>query len=1003
MMQVRMRSGSAGADGASGIAFMPGYRRFRKSSAPSLLACAIVLSLSACGGGSNVRAEAPSPAPAQPPGPDFTPTVANDGSLTRVNPPAIAAQAPPVTFSSPSLNEHLILTNAAGALGAGLKGAGVTIGLVDSGVNREHPTLAGRVTRNFVHVSSNNDLSVDDKIGHGTIVASLAAGRPATGNYLNSDGSNSGQTGQWGGGVAQDATIVSSRIISDAPPVDDGSGQGNEISSGQGYGDFFRAINAELADAGARIINNSWGGLYWNDPALTTELATAWRDFVVTRGGIIVFANGNSGEDPTLRLEPSDNARLPTLANDAALESGWLTVGALDPDNPTQLTSYSQECGSAMNYCLVAPGNVVFIDPDATSQATSGLYQGGGTSFAAPQVAGAAAVVWAAFPYFDNDLVRQAILGAAKDLGAPGVDPVFGWGLLDVSKAANGPSQFAWGDVSVSFSGTSVWRNAISGDGGLTKSGSGTLVLAQGGLYSGDTRVQQGSLYMVGGNPFSNLSISQGATVWSGGRSKVVNNDGLYIATASGSAGAAAFTQSSTGNLGVWLGNPFAVSGEASLAGQVSVLGVKSGYTTTAKETLLTAGSITGTFGSLRAAPNVFLDASLSYDPNNVFLDIKRIDVTKAVAGMGLSGITIASAERVESAMGAIDGQLAGAAPAGINGAFIDAAGAFQRSNSVANAELSLRSLSGQLHAASSALTYDSIDAGRRALGARIDRLGASGNGAGGWYRDLASSGILAQAGHDSIAMDSTGEMIGNDWRVGDGNAVLGLSTGRMQQAGWLGALGDRSRGQQREAQFYAAGWHGDWYGQAQLSLGSFERELQRNLVLGAQRDTVAANVSGSYQGAFAEFGRRFDVAGLALTPYLGSQYTRIANDGFAEQGDTGFGLRADAWDSSRWQALAGLRADHGWRMGNVELRADARAEWQHTLASQGELFEASFTGLEQWAPLQGIGLAARGATFGAGLTATFGDNTHLRLDAARRTSPLGANNTVSLQGQVRF
>src|SRR5690606_6599728 len=227
--------------------------------------------------------------------------------------------------------------------------------------------LTGRVTRNFVNVDpATNDTSVDDKVGHGTIVASLAAGRAATGQYLNSDGSNSGQTGRWGGGVAQDAMVVSSRIISDEPPEDDGSGEGNEIGAGQGYGDYFEAINAELADAGARIINNSWGGLYWNDPALTTELANAWKDFVVDRGGIIVFANGNAGRDAGLRPEPSDNARLPTLANDAALEKGWLAVAALDPDNPTRLTDYSQECGSAMNYCLAAPGDVVFIDPDAT-------------------------------------------------------------------------------------------------------------------------------------------------------------------------------------------------------------------------------------------------------------------------------------------------------------------------------------------------------------------------------------------------------------------------------------------------------------------------------------------------------------------------------------------------------------------------------------------------------------------------------------------------------------
>ena len=122
------------------------------------------------------------------------------------------------------------------------------------------------------------------------------------------------------------------------------------IRAGQGYGDFFRSINGQLAGAGARIINNSWGGLYWNDAALTTELASAYRDFVIGRGGLIVFANGNAGDVPALRANPSDNAALPSLSAAAAdLERGWLTVAALDPDTPISLTDYSQACGIAMN------------------------------------------------------------------------------------------------------------------------------------------------------------------------------------------------------------------------------------------------------------------------------------------------------------------------------------------------------------------------------------------------------------------------------------------------------------------------------------------------------------------------------------------------------------------------------------------------------------------------------------------------------------------------------
>ncbi|HWS78794.1 MAG TPA: S8 family serine peptidase, partial [Thermomonas sp.] len=754
--------------------------------ASALLPCAIALALAACGGGGGGGNVRPNPPPVTPTGPGFTPTVANDGSLV-VNPPAIPTQGAPIGWTAANINRHLSLINAGGALGAGLKGQGVAIGFVDSGVNRSHPTLGGRVTRNFIHVSSPpNDLSVDDKVGHGTTVASLAAGRPATGVY------SAGGSDLWGGGVAQDATVVSSRIIGDARPDDDGSGEGNEILAGQGYGEFFQAINAELADAGAKIINNSWGGLYWNDPALTIELANAWKNFVVNRGGIVVFANGNSGEDARFRPEPSDNARLPTLANDPVLEKGWLTVGALDPLNPTQLTDYSQECGSAMNYCLVAPGNVVFIDPDATSQATSILYQGGGTSYAAPLVSGAAAVVWSAFPYFNNDQVRQTLLTASKDLGAPGVDAVFGWGLLDVSKAANGPSNFAWGDFSVSFTGNSVWRNPIIGSGGLVKGGSGILTLAEAANFTGATRVQAGGLDVRKGLK-SNLTIVDGATVWaSGAFGGNVDNSGRFLNGASTPATIAGnFIQSSTGNLGIWLGSSLRVTGTATLNGQMSILGVRSGYTTTAKETLLNAAAgVSGTFGTLRAAPNVFLDASLSYDPNNVFLNISRINVANAVAGMSLSTITQLSAQRVESAMTAIDGQLAGAMPAGIGGAFIDAAGALQQSTGIANADLSLRSLSGELHAASTAMTFDAIDAGRRALNGRIDTLSHSPQAAGGWVRDLASSGTLAQGGYDSVGTDAAGEMIGNDWRLGT-DAVVGIAMNRLEQSSWLSEFGD--------------------------------------------------------------------------------------------------------------------------------------------------------------------------------------------------------------------
>ena len=81
--------------------------------------------------------------------------------------------------------------------------------------------IRDRVSASFIHIDPNtNTTSVDDVVGHGTTVASLAAGRPTTGTY------SGGQLGNWGGGIAQSANIASSRIIGDKRPDDDGSGAG---------------------------------------------------------------------------------------------------------------------------------------------------------------------------------------------------------------------------------------------------------------------------------------------------------------------------------------------------------------------------------------------------------------------------------------------------------------------------------------------------------------------------------------------------------------------------------------------------------------------------------------------------------------------------------------------------------------------------------------------------------------------------------------------------------
>ncbi len=887
----------------------------------------LALALSACGGGksSNVRVDPPTPPPAEvPPGPQ------------------------------PDFDAHLVLTNTKAAHAAGFTGKGVTIGLLDSGIRRDHPTLSGRVKQSFIYLDpKQNNVNVDDVIGHGTTVAQLAGGSAF---------------GKWPGGIAPGANFVSARIISDKPPKDDGSGKGNEVTDGSWLG----MIHADLIRAGAKISNNSWGGLYWKGDNVTTTFINAMKPFVVDWGGLVVFATGNESF-----ANPSDTASLPSQGMGAEiLERGWLAVAALDTLKPTQLASYSNACGLAMNYCLVAPGYVVFTDVNDTFDKPT-YWVGKGTSFAAPQVAGAAALVWEAFPYFDNNLVRQTLLGTAVDLGAPGVDPVFGHGLLDVGKAVKGPGRLDWGQVTASFNGgLSTWSNPISGAGGINKAGNGHLDLTGENTYQGKTVVQAGTLSSLHDLPgavevnAAGLLLLDDISVRGS-----LRNEGISMFYGGGSGGAVhtingAFTQTATGVLAFDVGSRVAVKGRADIAGQVKVTGLTKGYIRSARETFLAAdGGVFGTFAGWSTAAGVFLDATLGYDANNVWFDITRLDVSAAAQSLGLSAAAVGSAARIENAFRIIDGGQGGttgpASPDGPGG-FIRGAAAIQSIATAAAAERSLASLSGESHTADTAFAMMAVEDSRHALESRLDALSDSagdGSPAGAWAN--------RQGGQRSMwshaRLDANGWMLGQDRRLGE-HLMMGAAFGQTDGYAYNDQRRDREHNRQFDGQLYAA-WNADGnYLLGRLAVGKMDRRMQREIVLGANRYGVGADYANHYTSIGVQAGHRFALAGGTLTPYLGTETLQLDRGGFAEQGAAGFGLSTEG---SRWQAtraLLGTRIEQQWRLGSALVSVQGRLEWQRLLSQSGGAIDARFTGMDAWSPISGAGLGQEATVFGLGL-----------------------------------
>ena len=248
----------------------------------------------------------------------------------------------------------------------------VRIAVVDSGVDVDHPDLAGRVTDTYNAVTGSSD--VTDAVGHGTFVAGVAA---ATGN-----------NGIGIAGASMGASVMAVKVADDA---------------GQAWTDAVAGGILWAADHGANVINLSLGS------ATRSQVESDAVAYAVRKGVLVVAAAGNDAG--TAPMYP-------------AAEPQVVAVGATDAAG--HRASFSQY-GSWVT--VAAPGTHV---TGTAPTAGSSFFQPGydvadGTSFSAPLVSAEAALLWSLRPGVSADDVRQAVIRSAHDyanlgLGAGQVD-----------------------------------------------------------------------------------------------------------------------------------------------------------------------------------------------------------------------------------------------------------------------------------------------------------------------------------------------------------------------------------------------------------------------------------------------------------------------------------------------------------------------------------------------------------------------------------------------------
>ena len=280
-------------------------------------------------------------------------------------------------------------------------GAGFKLGFVDTGIAPTQMDVTGRVSTlsKCAAVSFRCSNGYIDDNGHGTATAAIGAG------------ATSGGAGM--AGVAPRATIIAEKVLKAS-----GSGYDTDVANG-----IVAAVNA-----GAQVVNLSL--TYLPTPSVITAI-----NYAASKGTIIVFAGGNSS------LALNGGANSTGFTQDAL--NRLVFVGSVNSANVLSSFSNTPGAGAAIagsarssyaSLWLMAPGERI-IAPGIQYGSTAFAYWSG-TSMAAPVVSGALALLESTWPVLQrNGTATRVLFQSSTDLGANGIDNVYGNGLLNVSRA----------------------------------------------------------------------------------------------------------------------------------------------------------------------------------------------------------------------------------------------------------------------------------------------------------------------------------------------------------------------------------------------------------------------------------------------------------------------------------------------------------------------------------------------------------------------------------------
>ncbi|MDC9616016.1 autotransporter outer membrane beta-barrel domain-containing protein [Xenorhabdus khoisanae] len=982
------------------------------------------------------------------------------------------------------------------AYARGYTGKGIKLGIFDQVVYAKHPEFAGKdkvinlttsgireYTDPYINVNKGDKFTYDGtptvgknkKLGaHGVHVAGIAA--------ANRDGKEMH-------GVAYNAQIIGAD--NGDPGPEDGIILGND-------GGVYQAGWDALINSGARIINNSWGigidadlekaGKYPNGPHFTLAEAQKQFDEIkpilgtkpggayqgaidAARSGIVtIFAAGNSYN----YTHPDAIAGLAWFVPDVA--PNWLTVTSLQKDpnstnsEPYTISDFASRCGYTASLCVSAPGSYIYssvITGTGVADLKNGYASYRGTSMAAPHAGGSIAVLMERFPYMTGAQVASVLRTTATDMGEKGIDELYGWGLINLGKAINGPGMFytaedipekfripdpdgvAYGNgqfiadipgagavldkgkpieriCNGSLCEWDIWSNDISGHGGLTKQGSGKLILSGNNTYSGPTLIKQGLLNVsgsissavsvqesgiLGGNgTVGMLNVQSGGTVAPGNSIDLLKViDPLKAIDPRKAIGTLKATEKVTFEPGSHYAVEIASNGRSDriqAEKNVQLNGGKVSVFLENKDNLLSLNevqSLTGQQYTILSAkqdingrfdhvvPNyLFLGTSLSYQPSDVTLHVGRNDTAFAA-------VTKTQNER------------AIAVAADTLGAGNPVYESLLTSTSAGQARHAIRQLDGQVHADIASLLVNDSRYLRDTLNTRLSQAeGRSsspdirGDDNGAWVRLLGAwshaSGTQNATGYQA---SNYGVFLGADALM-DEYSRLGIATGytRTSLDGGNSATADSNN--------YHLALYGDrQFGDLALRTnGGFtwhRIDTKRSVSYGSQYDREEAKYNGRTAQLSAELAYHLPVGAVNLEPFVNLAYVNFRNEGINENGGAA-ALHGNKQHTEATISTLGLRANHNWQTSwGSSIALNGELGWQHQYGERERATGLAFRGSNTTFVTRSVPVSRDGVVLKANAEMSASDNVSFTLGYSGLLSGRHQDNSMNVGFKWQF